>query len=140
MRSACSTVIPQPRAQPSAALVGLPSASKAADTAGPRFSISLLGCCVAKFNTFTAKRRGAANHSILSKVKPAWFNSASTLSAKEVANVLRAFGGSSSVPISTRKFSCISDFSLIFNNYLNFIRHFIKMPFGIFRNNHIIYR
>lgn len=43
IRSACSTVIPQPFAQPSAALVGLPSASNAADTAGPRFSISLLG-------------------------------------------------------------------------------------------------
>ena len=113
MRSACSTVIPQPRAQPSAALVGLPSASKAADTAGPRFSISLLGCCVAKFNTFTAKRRGAANHSILSNDKPARFNSASTLSAKEVANVLRAFGGSSSVPISTRKFWVVILFSLV---------------------------
>ena len=42
MRSACSTVMPQPRAQPSAALVGLPSASKAADTAGPRFQFLCL--------------------------------------------------------------------------------------------------
>ena len=35
------TVTPQDLANPSAALVGLPSASKAAFTAGPNFSVSL---------------------------------------------------------------------------------------------------
>jgi hypothetical protein len=40
-RPACSMPMPLPAAQPRAALVGLPSASKAACTAGPRFSICL---------------------------------------------------------------------------------------------------
>ncbi len=44
-RSAWSTVIPQPRAQPSAAL---PSASNAWAIAGPRFSISRSGCASAR--------------------------------------------------------------------------------------------
>ncbi|CSQ82180.1 Uncharacterised protein [Shigella sonnei] len=61
-RSAWSTVIPQPRAQPSAALLGLPSASNAWAIAGPRFSISRSGCASARLATFNARRRGAANH------------------------------------------------------------------------------
>ncbi len=102
-RSAWSTVIPQPRAQPSAALLGLPSASNACAMAGPRFSTSRSGWDAARLATFSARRRGAANHSILPCARPALSSSAVTFAAKDSARLRRAFGGSSSVPISTRK-------------------------------------
>ncbi len=105
-RSACSTVMPLPRAQPSAALVGLPSASNAWATAGPRFSTLLLGCSPASSLTFSARRRGEANHSTSPKARSALVSSALKLSAKASARERRALGGSSAVPISTRNVCC----------------------------------
>ena len=103
MRSACSTVMPQPRAQPSAALVGFTFRIKAADTAGPRFQFLCL--VVVSLSSTLSPPNDAAPRTIrfcrmisqLDSILPQRY-------PQRVANVLRAFGGSSSVPISTRKF------------------------------------
>ncbi|CSA96325.1 Uncharacterised protein [Vibrio cholerae] len=101
-RSACSTVMPLPRAQPSAALVGLPSASNATLTAGPRFSTTRSGWLSAKLATFSAKRRGVANQVTPSWAMSAVASSAAKFAAKASASVRSCFGGSSSVPSSIK--------------------------------------
>ena len=90
-----------------AALVGLPSASKAALVAGPRFSTTLSCCSVASAATFIPKRRGDAYQLMLSKDNSNASNSSVRLSAKAVASLRSDFGGNSSVPISTNKFSVV---------------------------------
>ena len=61
--SSCSSALtstPQERAKPSAGLVGLPSASNAAFSAGPRRVMARSGCWTWTSCTSTASRRGVA--------------------------------------------------------------------------------
>ena len=98
-----STSTPQPRANASAACVGRPSASNAALTGGPRFSSGRSGCRSDSRRTRTARRRGVANRSTALNCRPAVRKPCSTPSANAALSVSSDFGGSSSVPISTRK-------------------------------------
>ena len=98
------TSIPQPRAQPIAAFVGLPSPSNAALVAGPRFSTSLSCCLASSAFTCKPKRRGDAYQLTPWCANSNVSSSAVKFAAKASANLRSAFGGNSSVPISTNKF------------------------------------
>ena len=104
-RSACSTVMPLPRAQPSAALVGLPSASKAELTAGPRFSTTLSACARASSVMLIARRRGVAYQTAELNAKSALVSSSVKLAKNDSASLRNDLGGNSSVPNSMSKFS-----------------------------------
>src|SRR5690606_7279608 len=87
---------------------------KAACTAGPRFSICLSAWAGARPTTCTASRRGAAYQRTVAKGNSALVSSCWRLSAKASPRVRSALGGSSSVPISTRKFCSAMPLSFFF--------------------------
>src|SRR5690606_26193608 len=95
--------IPFFSAKASAALVGLPSLSKAIAAGGPQTTNSFAGVSAARFSTSTAKRRGAAKGLIAVKDNSAAFKLFSIVSANEAIRFFKALGGNSSVPSSTKK-------------------------------------
>ena len=101
--SSALTSTPQLLANAVAACVGVPCTSNAALTGGPRRSSGRSGCCAIRRRTRTASRRGVANRSTARCSSPAFDSPQATPSPNAVLRLSSDFGGSSSVPISTRK-------------------------------------
>ena len=103
-RSSSSTAIPLPRAKPSAALVGRPSASKAALTAGPSAVSSEASPTAAMSWMRTASRRGVAKVCTSPWLRRASAQARMRWRASVSTAVSISPAGSSSVPISNRSF------------------------------------
>src|SRR5690554_2104329 len=97
------TLTPERAAKPSAALVGLPSASKAIFAGGPYKISSLSACWLCSSLIRTARRRGAAKLSTLAKLNPESLRPCSIPLVKAWDKLFNALGGNSSVPSSTKK-------------------------------------
>ena len=100
-RSAGST--PHLRAKPWAALVGAPSASKAMDAAGPRFTSCTSSVAVATSETRAARRRGVETTRISPCARPASVRPRSTRVPSCLTALTSGAEGISSQPISNRK-------------------------------------
>ena len=104
-RCNCSNVTPAPRMKPSSALLGFPSASIPAATAGPLRSITRSACCDATLVIVRASRRGVAKgvQMLSSPASSCPRSSVNTSLAKTVERRSSALGGSSSVSSSINK-------------------------------------
>ncbi len=102
-RPSCESSTPQLAAKACAARVGCPSASKAARTGGPRRRTVCAGCCAARRETRTARRRGVANEATGPWRRWAAASWALRPARSACSSSGSALGGSSSVPISNRK-------------------------------------
>ena len=117
--------MPFERAKPSAALVGLPSAPMATLVYGPNFSILLSLPWASKPSRRSAKRRGAANNLLPVNAISLAFRCASIPAWNAAAKFFNAFGGNSSVPISTKK-SCLTIFESVIT-WLPFSWHLLRL-------------
>ena len=102
-RLSSPTSTPHFFAKASAAGVGLPSSSNAMRTGGPFWSTFRSSCAAASPVTITDSRRGLANVATSPRSRRASSIAAVRFSPNASMSERSAFGGSSSVPISTRK-------------------------------------
>ena len=102
-RSSEATSTPLPRANPAAAFVGLPSASKAIFAAGPRNTSSVASVRSGTSCAVTIKRRGVENTSISPWGTPAPSSAAAARPPSFCVAACKSNAGSSSVPISKAK-------------------------------------
>ena len=111
LNSMSSTLTPWPRVKPWAALVQLPSASKAIFLAGPLTSSSTSGCLSANPEISKAKRRGVANSWICAKSIRSSFKKLATRWCNWAILLVTTWAGISSTPTSN-KYECVITFLL----------------------------
>ncbi len=108
IRSSASTATPWLRANPSAAAVGFPSASKALDTDGPSASLLASAWRAASARAQTTSRRGVP----IAFTSPWVIRASASSRARSSSSCFTAGGtkpaGSSSVPISNRRSAMFS--------------------------------
>src|SRR5690606_36108664 len=109
VRSSVVHSTPALAAKPSSARVGLPSASRAMFRYGPSTSERCSGCSVPTPGSSTASRRGvySGRAPVASTATPRFCSAATTPSKKACARPGSALTGSSSVPSSISRGSCV---------------------------------
>src|SRR5690606_17334029 len=109
VRSSAVHSTPAWAAKPSRARVGLPSVSSAMFTSGPSTSECCSGCSTATPGSRTARRRGvySGRAPVVSTATPRFCSAATTPSKKACARPGSALTGSSSVPSSISRGSCL---------------------------------